>query len=216
MTFAVDWALKTNYLWQYLSMAFKLGMMVDLCTAKAHLTKGVDPPSWTCWSRDMTEQTLAVKATITTCVCLGRSEVLRSLRHFEPTSAIKAKDIKPHHQLPGVERHAEQRQQSTKYLERTIETRPLSIGPTLELFQRQHWQNFWVRDVGECLGLSWMLKSNHPELSWWQGWRREQKAIYKTTDQFVMNITLHPQLILATETHNRRWSHQIKYRRKLK
>ena len=80
---------------------------------------------------------MAGKATITGGLRLGRSEVLRSLRHY-----LRAQS-QGHHTIDRLEeRGVLKRKRSTTFLERT-EKGSSSIRTTLEMFQGQHWGNSW-------------------------------------------------------------------------
>ena len=83
----------------------------------------------------MTEKTgSAVGRAVTRAPCLGRSEVLRSLRHYLQTQSQERHTILP----PGRERRRK-RNRSTISID---EKGPLSIKPILELLYFQLWENF--------------------------------------------------------------------------
>ena len=72
---------------------------------------------------------------------LGRSGLLRSLRQYVPGKMPRTS----RHRSPGGERRRK-RKRFTIFLERTMQRRPSSFGPTLELFLRQRCGNF--RETG--------------------------------------------------------------------
>ena len=79
---------------------------------------------------------VAGKATITSGSCLGRSQVLKSLRHY-----LRAQS-QGHHTINCLEERGIERG-SAQHFPSKDKSRPLSIRQTLELFQRQYWGNFW-------------------------------------------------------------------------
>ena len=88
-------------------------------------------------SRKVTEQIYFLeKTTVTSALRPGRSEVLRSLRHYSKAAGTKSRTS--HHRSPGGERRRKGRS-LTILLERRRK-KLLSIRRALELFQRQLWE----------------------------------------------------------------------------
>ena len=99
----------------------------------------------------------AGKATITTSLCLGRSEVLRSLRHY-----MRAQS-QGHHSINRlVERGVERG--STDDLFWKDKQGPLSIRRTLKLFQKQCQRNFC--EMGWSAYGLFQAHGYHLQLNW--------------------------------------------------
>ena len=97
------------------------------------------------------------KATITSDLCLGRSEVMRNLRQY---LRAQATDVTP----SIAWRREAWKEEALNDLPWEDERGPSSVRRTLEPFQRQRWGNFW--ETGwSAYGLFWTHRY-HLELNW--------------------------------------------------
>ena len=93
------------------------------------------PPSLPLKGNDSSDR-LPGKATLTSGLLLGRSEVLRSLRHY---LRAQSQDITP----SVAWRREAWKEEALDDLLWKDERGSSSINRTLEPFQRQHWENYW-------------------------------------------------------------------------
>ena len=101
------------------------------------------------------------KATHTSGLLLGRSEVLRNLRHYLRTRA----QSQGHHTIDRLEERGVER--GFLFLDDLPwkdDRVPSSIRRTLEPFQRQRWRNFW--ETGRSAYEFYRAQRYHLELNW--------------------------------------------------
>ena len=128
------------------------------------------------------------KATLTSGLLLGKSEVLRSLRHY-----LRAQS-QGHHSIDRLEERGVERG-SARRSSLKDQRGPSSIRRTLEPFQRQCRENFWETGWSAC-GLFWVYRY-HPELDWSElyksilcsDWRSFQKFLNVIQNLLVSTVS---------------------------
>ena len=103
---------------------------------------------------------LAGKGTIARALLLGRSEVLRSLRHY-----LRAQSqVLGHHTIDRLEERGVERGSAWRSSSKGRERGPSSVRRTLELFLRQRWGTFW--ETGWSAYVLFRAQRYHLELKW--------------------------------------------------
>ena len=103
---------------------------------------------------------LADKATLASGLLLGRSEVLRSLRHY-----LRAQS-QGHHTIDCLQERGVDRRSTRRSSLKGRDWGPSSVRWTLELFQRRRWANFW--ETGWSAYGLFRTHRCHLELNWTQ------------------------------------------------
>ena len=113
---------------------------------------------WTCRGEGKRPSRQTGKATLINGLLLGRSEVLRSLRHYLWAQS------QGHHTIDHLEKRGTERGNPRRCFSWKDKRGPSSIRWTSKPFQRQRWGNFW--ETGWSTHGHFRVHRYHPEPNW--------------------------------------------------